>query len=605
MDRSRPRRMNWYRRLPRWRRALLVAGVLLLLALLSLVSAKPAYRAFREWRIERNAVQARVALQEGRHEEARRLSMAVLRLRKERLDMLQVLRQAMEQLGDPAAPDVARIIMTHPDATEAQWREGFLQTCEHMPTAVVIGTWLQLGPSRQRDPGFSALMARRLIDQGLWQAASEVLRQSSDPGGICDELRLQKARLWLATEGEDGALRGQAEIAGMLRDGGPGALEGFRLLATVPESLFRADTYPDLVAWLDGREGVTTGDRLLALRQAIRRYPSRAQEIIDSAVARHGGGDPAAVATWLLGRGQPERALELVPEEHATRDGDSFRVRRKALAELGRWREIAELLKKPPPEFPSLELKAERVIAADHLSDTPTRTREWSDALRDAAADGSSNAFLELSDRMARAGLKDFAMESMVEAVRLGRGCLPLYEQVRGLLPWLRERRRGFLMLECCSTFAKLEPGNPDVFSDFLYLGCIFGKIVPSTAAAGFHELLAKRPDQPGAHLGLATALLLDGKPAEALRAMGEAPEEGPPDLRESAVQAVAFAMLGKEEESKDLLDRLDWQRLLPEERDACLRLLSRTKLAGEVEQAKIRGLTGEKKPPERPVTPP
>jgi hypothetical protein len=185
---------------------------------------------------------------------------------------------------------------------------------------------------------------------------------------------------------------------------------------------------------------------------------------------------------------------------------------------------------------------------------------------------------------MRRAGLEEHAREAMAEAVRLGRGRLPLFQQVEYLLPWLREKRRGFLLLECCATFARLEPGNLPVQIEYAYLGCVSGKFKPAETVDYFRKLREEHPGQAGVALGLATALLLDGQADDALAALDAAPptEGAEPDIRESAVRAVALAVIGKEAEARRLLDQLDWQKLLQEERETFNKLLSRTRVRAD-----------------------
>ena len=80
-----------------WLRFLIVAAVL---AVLGLIAGKPAYQKFKDWRLARNLAAAKVAVTEERMEDARDLSLTVLRAGDPQIETFRVLEKSMGALRD-------------------------------------------------------------------------------------------------------------------------------------------------------------------------------------------------------------------------------------------------------------------------------------------------------------------------------------------------------------------------------------------------------------------------------------------------------------------------------------------------------------------------
>jgi hypothetical protein len=497
----------------------------------------------------------------------------------------------MAGLGDPHAVELARILMTHQKRQPHHRIGGFTATCEELPLAVVLGTWMSLKEHERNDPLFLTPLARRLTDQKLYAMCASLLLHRNDLS-LHSSLRLEAARLLLTSDRPEDFERAQFEISDLVQRSDSAALAGFRLLEGVNSTKFISAYFPELDEWVASQPGATAADHLLATNQLLNRLPQHGATIIDQAVARYVTTDPLAVARWLARLGQHERALALLPATSSAQQLEPFRARAEILACLSRWDELATWLANPPVEFPAVELRARRVVAADRRNDTATRTREWEQALRDATATAGRNALLELHRAMQQAGLDELAREAMVEAVCLGRGRLPIFAQVEDLVPWLRQRQRGFKLMEFCRVMARLEPHNPIPNAIALDLGCVTGAISPKSSAKVLQQIVKKNPDLTAAREWLATAILLDGRPEQALATLSSATVTDPAaSPRALVVAATARLMLGRSDGLTDLLDRVPWDAMLPEERDCFLRELARIRLGDAAEQAKIQHL--------------
>ncbi len=111
--------------------------------------------------------------------------------------------------------------------------------------------------------------------------------------------------------------------------------------------------------------------------------------------------------------------------------------------------------------------------------------------------------------------------------------------------------------------------------------------------------LFEKFPQLPGLREALATALLLDKRPDEALAQLPpDAVTRAEPSPYALAITGVAMAMKGKEKESRELLDRVPWNTMLTEECGAFYQLISDTRLANSAQRDKIRKFSEAPPPP-------
>jgi hypothetical protein len=382
--------------------------------------------------------------------------------------------------------------------------------------------------------------------------------------------------------------RAQSHIADLIADGGPTALPAFRLLAEIPLEKFRADGFPDLERWILTQPEATTDDQLLALIQKRHRFPGQLSEIAKEATTRFAGKDPAAVGRWLNQIGLAGETLNLLPAEQAAADVDSFLARADALIALKRWPEAIEWLAAPPGKVPMLELHSRRMICDGKPGEAARHGKAWTEALLEVGAGPNPDALLEFSRRMHEAGLDELANESMVAAVRTGRGRLPFWKQIRHLLPWMRARQQAQTMFEVCSVMAGLEPANVEVAIEALDLECILGK---SQSAAMLEQLEQLEKQHPGISEERrfrelkATVLLQAEQPEAAIAACGpNATESGNTSDRLIAVAAVAKAMLDENETSAQLFERVDWKRMLREEKEFFTKLLAQLSAPGTTE---------------------
>jgi len=129
---------------------------ILLVIVLAAIVAKPVYRVFRDWQVDRNVQGAREAFDNEDYTEARRLAMAVLNIRKQDYEMLRLVQRSMMELKDPRGFDLAISLMRHEEATEEDQLLGFQMSCEALPLASVVQLWARRGKELRRRPSISS-----------------------------------------------------------------------------------------------------------------------------------------------------------------------------------------------------------------------------------------------------------------------------------------------------------------------------------------------------------------------------------------------------------------------------------------------------------------
>ncbi len=560
------------------RRLVVNSMILVLCLLISAMLAKPAYLAFRQWRTEGMAKHAAEALATGDFEEAKRLANTVLVIDRERHDMLTILQRSMEELKEPDAVNLSRILMFHPEATEEDRIRGFEDTCATMPIASVTATWMAFGEKKAFSPPYLLPFVTRWFDQGLNDEDGPMLMYRTDID-LVPELHLQAVRGLMKSTKDPSLGKAQSHIAELMANGGDTALPAFRLLAGVPLEEFRDDVFPDLESWIQTQPEATTDDQLLALIQKRYRFPDQLNALAKQAIDRFAGKDPAAVGRWLNQIGLAEQTLTLLPEEQAAADVGPFLARADALIALERWPDAVKWLASPHQKAEKIEIQSRQMICDGKPGNGTRRSKAWTDALLEVGGTGPDpDALLEFSRRMQEAGLKELAAEAMVAAVRTGRGRLPFWHQVRDILPWLRARQQGQSISEVCAVMAGLQPSNPEVVIETLDIDCILGKSQTATLQKQVDQLEKQLPsvrEMIRFRELKGTVMLQVDQPEAALTACGPdvTGHENPSD-RLIAVTAAAKAMLGQSAEAAQLFKRVVWKHKLREEKDFFTRIM-------------------------------
>lgn len=575
---------GWYRLPAGWHRLPGLVRVGLVLAGLGLV-ALPAWKwgwpAFREWRKVSNLREAERALASGDAVAARDLAMSVLQSGDPAIGAFRTAIVAMQRLDDPRAEDLAWGLLRHRDARRDDWLTGFRSMTSHDPLARVGAVWAGLPAELQRDPDFALPFARRLHAEGRNGEAVRVLHDADAGAGGRGDWERGVARILVGIGRWEGLEEVQRRVLAGLGKGGEEAREWFRIFEEIPTMALEPGTCVGVGDWLrGGGSGDSDRDDLAAARiRYVSDFPGRS-DFIEESVSKWRSERPGLLAEFLIAIGLHGRVAEEFSEEDARRDARVFRALLTAFERTSEPARAARLLDADPGVLPKAEWNVRRAAAADREGRAGLRDDVWEAAFREAAGDPRTSALLGLHQLASKHGLEAQSEQALIEALLRGRGPLPLHEDLRNLVISLRRRGRENTLLRIAAVYKVIEPGNPRVLCQHVYLRCLLGLVDPETAVEELRPLLAAFPKELAVRCAMATALLADERAEEAEKVLQEADVTDPDSLPPS--DRIVFLAVARRRgtipaDDPRLLD-IPWPSLLPCERVNFGRWLGRRK---------------------------
>lgn len=539
--------------------------------------APPSYRYFRAWRADRNLDAARVALEEGKPREARGLALAAVRLAPQSFDAVRLLGRALESDSDPLAMQVAGFLISHPESTVEDKTLGFRIFTRDAPLAQVGAAWAALGEKATQNPDVVEAFSRRLIGQTHYQEAALLLQAA-----FAKDIRSP----WLDVLWVDLATRsGQPEDMREARSAGIRVLDGHPELGgdvlaswlRLPGEAITGSMLDSARRWLQKRGTAAPPEEVVAFRVLeIKAMPTEARSAaIDEMTESWREKAPGPLANHLIELGRLRAAVDVASQPGIDGDLDAFRAAVKARVVLQDWHGLLEFLSQAPDSMPALELALERMRAASLAGDGQRRNQELKLARELAAIGKSGNGYLELAEMAVAAGMEEAARNAMVDALRLGRGRIPLHDRLRPLIESLAVSGRGGELFEVFTRLAALEPGNPIVISNYCYFGLLYGLVQPPFALERMEPVIKAFPKEQPARAVAGLAHLSAGNPGEAVKVTTMSGVDwtlAGPAFR--AVRGSALLLDGDTESAKLLLDDLPWQDLMPIETNYFFRLL-------------------------------
>ncbi|MEN9975064.1 MAG: hypothetical protein RLZZ282_1070 [Verrucomicrobiota bacterium] len=556
----------------RWANLHLIIRFTVLAVLLGgggLYALKPSYRAFKGWRLERNLVAARVAMDTSQMDEARDLSLTVLQSGDPCIEAFRILEKSTASLRDPRHGDIARALISHPEGTDEDRLNGFSGMVLEMPLGVVGQAWAALPAACQKDPRFALTFSGRLLaERRLGEAASVLL-------GVPEEAR-------------DGAVnRGLIRV--LIRSG---KREGFEEAQRLVASNFPADAAASS-AWLDLLEEIpaaslqenllgpvrsrlaelSAGDparvALMLARMDYAGQFARRAAVLEAAVSRWKDGAPERVAAFLSQLGLHSLLLDSVPVARVGEHPGLFPLLLDALEKTEAWEQIPALLDSHGLLIPKAEELAHRAVLVFHTANASGLNHAWAAAIDEAKASPQVSVLLLKLHRLAAdAGMAAEAEQALVEAIRLGRGALPLYADVKPLLASLQQQGRENVLLEICAIYLRFEPSNPVLLTQYAYLACLNDLADPATVLKALLPMAEAFPKEKPIQLVLATVHLCAGQNERAATILEPLQLDFgslPPSYRATLL---ASRILNRSLSKTDsLVTGFPWKSLLPSER--------------------------------------
>ena len=546
-------------------RLLLMAAAL---AALGLLVTKPSSRAFKAWRVERNLGAARQAIAEVHMDEARDLSLTVLRTGDPRIEAFRILEQATAALRDPLHGEIARALMSHPQSNDADRLHGFCCIAPQVALGLLGQAWTTLPPECQQDPQFATLFADRLIAEQRLSEATTVMLAVPEPART-SAVDLRLIHILIASGKSDGYGEAQRLIAAKMPAAPPDLAAWFDLLESIPVPSLQAKLLDPLRDLLQHpAPGAEARSALLLARMDYAANFTRCGPILEAAISSWQQRDPSALAHFLGDLGLYQRLLQTFPPECLGLHPGLFPTMLAAMERSGVWEQVTPLLDSHAARLPKFEDLTHRALAAANTADSAARAVAWNAAMAEAKASPLPTAFLTL-ERLARdAGLRDEAEQAMVAAIRLGRGPLPLYAALKPLLMSLARQGRDNTLLEICASYLAFEPGNPVLLTQFAYLACLSNVIEINTLLKAMETLATGYPKDLTIQCVLATACLCAGQADQAAATLDRLsldPDQLAPANR--AIFLTTQVLAHRLAKDDPRITAFPWKSLLPSER--------------------------------------
>jgi Tfp pilus assembly protein PilF len=315
--------------------------------------------------------------------------------------------------------------------------------------------------------------------------------------------------------------------------------------------------------------------KLLALQLRVQHDPALTDQYVADAVERFGKGDDetlAALAAWLNSLGRAHKTLELLPLDRAVRSQALYLQHINALAALGRWDEVKEILMSE--RFP-IDLVLQHMYLAtarSHLGETTGTTNEWQRALESAA--NNADKLMTLATYAEQNHASDIADAAYAEIIK---GTPRNRTAYAGRLRLAEKAGRTADAQKLAAEIVKLWPDAAAARNEDAYLRLLLGASDGAAEAAEREAqvLVAQEPLNWAARATLGLARLRLGKKQEALAVFRNIRATGSEPPGALAVRAAILAVTGYEEGARGDARNLGAEHLLPEERALIAPLLS------------------------------
>jgi hypothetical protein len=526
------------------------------------------YQKFKAWRMERNLVSAQNAVGEVHMHEARDLAMTVLQADESCIAAFRILEKATASLRDPWHSEIARVLLSHPEASDADRWVGFCGIAPEVPLGLLKQAWTMLPALCRQDLRFVTVFADRMIAERRFKEATLVLLAvpaAAHTPGV--ERRL--IRILIGSGKQEGYDEAQRMIAEGFPSDGQELSEWLDLIEEIPLERLQSKTLEPVRKVLeDAVAGTLARPALLLARMGYATDIGRRTAILEDAIGHWKDREPQALADFLGKLGLYQLLLETLPAERVAEHPELFRRLLEASERSRVWAQAVLLLDAHGDLIPRFEEQAHRAVVAAKTGDIPAYVLAWTNAKGEAKISPLPGAFLTLY-RVARdAAMDKEAEQAMVEAIRCGRGPLPLYEDLKPLLTSLAQQGQDKILLEICAIYLPFESANPVLITQLAYLACLNQLIEPTTVLAAMEHLAKGFPEELPIQCVLATAYLCNGqhvKAAETLDRLALDPAILSPGYRAAFLTIqVRNRRIAKDDPR---ITELPWQSLLPSER--------------------------------------
>ncbi len=553
----------------RFARRLILLGAVAIILLGGFFGARPAYRAFKGWRSKNLAAQAEKLFAQNEWPRGVEKAQSALLLKRTEPAAVRAMARALTHATNAAALAFWQQLNDAGQATIEE-RRGFVELAIRLGSlgqaTLELRKLLATGPNDAKNLWLASQLYAAVEDysQTVYYATRA---QLLDPQNRQYQLFLSSL-LFDSTDAQKQS-EARTNVWAIARDNGPMGLEALGFLARRLD--LSADQRRELIVLLKQHPSGSMQQQLLILEQRMRLEPERRPEILDAAVAQYkaAGKDLVAFAAWLNRNEEFQRTLAAAPLDAALQSKELFIPHLEALASLGRWEELENILDTKRTPLEKVYVEAFRARAAMKLGRVPTAAVHWRSALFSAERNPEQLHWLALYSE------KCGEIESAKKAHRSLIGCLanvrPAYQAL------LRLTARSGTTKELRDLLGEMLrqwPDDPALRNDHAYLNLLLGNELAASRQAA-EELVKQFPESLPYRTTLALACFrLKDFPA-ALRAYEDRQYDWSLALPGNrAVHAAVLAATGNPELARDHARSLPREPLRAEEMELIRTLL-------------------------------
>ena len=382
----------------RKRRIIVIGSLVLVLAILfGVFGTRPAGHAIRAWQARRHAQKAFAFINKEQWSDARSEAMAAYQLSPGQPEALRAVARYLTRLHSIEALDFWKELSRKTSLTRLDMRDEAMIAIIAGDIALADTAVRQLIDSHA-EPADWLLAAQLAIQKNLPDEAKSYLAKivADSRATESEQFRATLLQLSLAANSPSERANALTRLEKLAEGKTATSLDALVVVAqnTLSAPADSSDSTRNeagrLASALENHPLAKAKHKLLAFDLRIHADPTQREQLIARAIADWKDSDPADrldLARWLNSKGEYQRAIDSIPLEKAVQSSDLFLQHLDALAGLGRWNEIKQVIQSG--KFP-LEPFLEAMYLArcnSQLGEQTASANNWQRALEAAAGD--------------------------------------------------------------------------------------------------------------------------------------------------------------------------------------------------------------------------
>src|SRR6476661_454634 len=382
----------------RKRRIIVIGSVVIVLAILfGVFGRQPAGRAIRAWQARRHAKKAFDFINKEQWDDARSEAMAAYQLSPDQPEALRAVARYLTRLHSIEALDFWKALSKETSLTRLDVRDEAMMAIIAGDVALADTALDELIDSHA-EPADWLLAAQLAMQKNLPDEEKSYLAKIVADSRATESEQFRAALLQLALAANSPSERANALIRLGKSAEGKTATSLDALVVVSQNALSAPADSSDstrneagrLASELENHPLAKAKHKLLAFDLRMHADPTEREQLIARAIADWKNSEPADrldLARWLNSKGEFQRTIDTIPLEKAVQSSDLFLQHLDAVAGLGRWKEVEQLLRSG--RFP-LDPFLEAMYLArcnSQLGEQTASANNWQRALEAAAGD--------------------------------------------------------------------------------------------------------------------------------------------------------------------------------------------------------------------------